>query len=88
MPQGKKTLSPGEKAKAVPKSLKLAVAAYCYHNCFGEHAPNSHTTKMHIRDCTDETCHLWPFRGWQMITEGNCGPRREFTSPPQKTGVD
>jgi hypothetical protein len=63
----KKRLTPAEKAKANPKSAKLAIAAFCYHACLGETAPNSHLTKGRIRDCQSQTCPLWPHRGWQNL---------------------
>lgn len=76
-PRGPK-LSPSEKAKANPRNIKFAVAAHCYHDCQGEDAPNSHTTKLAVRDCMSTHCHLWPFRGWQDITGGTVGPRKKF----------
>ncbi len=67
--------SPGEKAAQNPDNIKLAVAAYCYHDCHGETAPNSHTTKFAIKNCASKDCQLWHFRGWQDITGGTTGPR-------------
>lgn len=68
-------LSPRENAARWPKNAKLAIAAFCYHNCQGQEANNSHTTKVAIRDCKVTTCSLWPHRGWQKITGGLCKPR-------------
>lgn len=73
MPKGKPAASPGEKAKQNPNSLKAAIAAYCYHNCVGEEARNSHSSKLFIKECRNETCHLWPHRPWQNVTGGNTG---------------
>ena len=63
-------MSPAEKAKAFPKNPKLAIAAYCYHNCLGQDEVNSHTTKFEVKNCECTNCHLWPFRGWQTMTGG------------------
>lgn len=73
MPKGKPAASPGEKARENPTSLKSAIAAYCYHNCVGEEANNSHSTKLFIKECKTVTCHLWPHRPWQNVTGGNTG---------------
>ncbi len=73
MPKGKPAASPGEKAKANPTSLKAAIAAYCYHNCVGEEARNSHLTKLFIKECKTVTCHLWSHRPWQNVSAGNTG---------------
>ena len=73
MPKGKPAMSPGERAKVYPKSAKLAIAAYCYHNCVGEESSNSHASKNFIKECKNVTCHLWPHRGWQKITGGRAG---------------
>ncbi|MEY4593574.1 MAG: hypothetical protein RIR18_2469 [Pseudomonadota bacterium] len=71
MPKGKPALSPGEKAKEKPTSLKASIAAYCYHNCVGEEHNNSHATKHYIGNCTRVDCHLWPHRPWQNSSGGN-----------------
>lgn len=71
MPNGKPAASPGEKSRISPTSAKLAIAAYCYHNCHNEMERNSHTTKLAIRDCPSTDCFLWPHRGWQAVTGGN-----------------
>lgn len=70
MPKGRTALSPAEKAAANPTSVKAAVAAFCYHECFGEGDNNSHSTKAAIRDCGNTQCYLWPHRGWQGATSG------------------
>ena len=64
-------LSPREKSALSPRSLKFAIAAYCYHDCFGEEEPNSHRTKKDIRDCQNTECCLWKNRPFQTITGGN-----------------
>jgi hypothetical protein len=66
-------LSPREKAAAHPKSVKLAVAAYCYHVCNGEESDNSHKVKVLVKECVQENCPLWPHRSWRKITGGNVG---------------
>lgn len=76
MPKGKSALSPADKAAANPRSVKAAIAAFCYHDCFGDETSNSHATKTAIRDCKNTTCHLWPHRGWQHITGGNVGKKQ------------
>lgn len=68
-------LTPREKAQKTPTSAKLAIAAHCYHGCHGEEEPNSHKTKLAIKQCPETTCLLWPHRGWQAITGGTVGPR-------------
>lgn len=70
MPKGRPARSPHEAALRKPQSAKAAIAAYCYHDCLGEPAPNSHTAKAGIRDCQRTDCHLWPHRGWQKINAG------------------
>lgn len=68
-------LSPREKAAANPTSAKLAIAAHCYHECQGETATNSHSTKFLVKNCADKGCVLWPHRGWQTMTGGNLKKR-------------
>lgn len=68
MPTKPPRLTPAEKAKANPKSGKLAIAAYCYHNCHNADGKSPTTVKANIRDCITQTCPLWPHRGWQNIT--------------------
>lgn len=63
---GKKR-SPLERSRDNPNSVKLAVAAFCYHTCQKQHAPNSHTTKRAIKNCQKTDCPLWPHRGFQKI---------------------
>jgi hypothetical protein len=77
-PRGPK-LSPKEKAAQSPRNIKLAVAAYCYHDCMHEDATNSHSTKFAIKNCTSKDCQLWSFRGWQDISGGTVGPRGKTT---------
>lgn len=67
MPNGKSALSPAEKAAAFPSSAKLAIAAYCYHDCHNEKESNSYTTKRAIKDCPTTSCSLWPHRGFQNV---------------------
>lgn len=62
-----KKLSPREKAAKHPGSPKLAIAAHCYHICQGQEETNSHSIKRHIADCPENTCLLWPHRGWQEL---------------------
>lgn len=85
MPRGKSAISPDEKARKNPTSLKTAIAAYCYHDCFSEEAANSHTTKMLIRDCKNTACHLWPHRGWQDVTGGNVNQGKNADLHDKKT---
>ena len=68
-------LTPREKAQKFPTSGKLAIAAYCYHECHNQKETNSHITKVAIRDCISRACPLWPLRGWQKITGGTVGKR-------------
>lgn len=84
MPKGKSAVSPGEKAKLNPTSMKYAIAAFCYHSCFSEDAKNSHATKMLIRDCKNTACQLWPHRGWRDVTGGNVKVVDSETKPPKK----
>lgn len=77
MPNGKPAMSPAEKAKKYPKSHKMAIAAFCYHDCVGEEDRNSHKTKLFIKECKNTACNLYPFRPWQDITGGNTGSVRE-----------
>jgi len=81
MPKGKPAVSPAEKSRKNPTSMKFAIAAFCYHNCFSEEHPNSHLTKILIRDCKTTKCHLWNHRGWQGVTGGNT--KAESPDPKQ-----
>lgn len=63
----KSKMTPGEKAKANPKSMRLAIQAHCYHTCHGVDDYNSHKTKHDIKNCSNTECHLWPVRGWRNI---------------------
>lgn len=85
MPKGKSAISPADKAANNPTSMKYAIAAYCYHNCFGEEAVNSHTTKMLIRDCKNTACHLYPHRGWRDVTGGNVNQGKNSDTLTEKT---
>jgi hypothetical protein len=76
-----KRLSPREKAAAHPKSVKLAIAAFCYHQCNGEDAVNSHITKLEIKNCQELNCALYPHRGWQEITGGNVKTQKPTETP-------
>jgi len=66
----KQKRSPAERAKDNPKSAKLAIAAFCYHNCQQQTLPNSHTTKRAIKNCQVTECPLWAHRGFQKIGDG------------------
>ena len=85
MQKGKSALSPADHAAIRPTSMKFAIAAYCYHNCFGEEAANSHATKMLVRDCKNTSCHLHPHRGWQDATGGNVTKKRISPDNAKKT---
>lgn len=50
-------LSPAEKAKANPKSLRMAITAKCY-ECANDQ--KAEVTHCHITDCA-----LWNVRPWQ-----------------------
>lgn len=77
----KKRLDPRAKAKANPKSAKIAIAAYCYHTCLGEESGNSHKVKLMVKNCQVDSCPLWPHRPWQKITGGTCGKRPGEIAP-------
>jgi hypothetical protein len=66
----KQKRSPAERARDNPKSAKLAIAAFCYHNCHQQTAANSHTTKRDIKNCQVTECPLWTHRGFQKIGDG------------------
>ena len=85
MPKGKPAASPAEKSRSNPTSLKYAIAAHCYHGCFGEDAVNSHTTKQLVRDCKNTDCHLWPHRGFQSVSGGNVNQGKNADQPTTKT---
>lgn len=76
-----KRLSPREKAAAHPRSAKLAIAAFCYHQCNGEEATNSHITKLEIKNCREPNCPLYLHRGWQEITGGNVKQQKPLETP-------
>lgn len=63
---GKKA-SPKQRAQKTPRSFKLAIAAYCYHECHGETKINSHTTKYAIKNCEKTNCSLHLHRGFQKL---------------------
>lgn len=71
-----KKISPGDKSALHPKSVKLAIAAFCYHGCYGEEATNSHVTKNEIKNCKETKCQLWNHRGWQQTTGGHVGSKK------------
>ena len=62
-----KKMSPREKALKQPTSAKLAIAAYCYHDCHNELSINSHITKRAIGNCPTQECALWLHRGWKNL---------------------
>lgn len=68
-----KKMSPRERAGRNPRSAKMAIAAYCYHECHSENSSNSHNTKRAIKNCTITTCALWPHRGWRELTGNKVG---------------
>lgn len=84
MPKGRPAMSPAEKAAAFPTSAKLAIAAYCYHDCQGEVANNAHTTKLAIRDCRIQDCNLWSNRPWQTNTFGHIKPKPADAEQPEQ----
>lgn len=63
---GKKS-TPRERAQKTPRSFKLAIASYCYHECHGETKVNSHTTKYAIKNCEKTSCSLYSHRGFQKL---------------------
>jgi hypothetical protein len=67
-PPGSKPKTPAEQAKANPKNVKLAIAAFCYRCMGGGDGNNSASIKAAVRDCPTTDCKLWPFRGYQNIT--------------------
>ena len=70
-------MTPGERADANPKNLKLAIAAKCF-DCRNKGA-GVNVTKALVRDCAKIECDLWRFRGWQDVTT------RKTTSPHPHT---
>ncbi len=50
-------LTPAQKARANPKSLRLAINAKCY-DCTGDN-------KQEVKMCEITDCSLWPVRPWQ-----------------------
>ncbi len=52
-----KRLTPAEKARANPKSLRLAINAKCY-DCTCD-------DKAAVKHCEITDCSLWPVRPWQ-----------------------
>lgn len=55
-------LSPFEKVKASPKSLRKAVTAFCY-ECMG--GDGEQGARGHVRNCTAKQCPLYHVRPWQ-----------------------
>lgn len=80
MLKGKSAISPGEKAERNPQSLKMAIAAFCYHDCVGETRKNAHESKYFIGQCANQACHLWPHRPWQNSTGGNLREIRQAST--------
>lgn len=59
-----KVLNPIEKAADNPKSLRLAVNAFCWDCVGGDADPGP---KQRVRDCAVQGCPLWSHRPWQKI---------------------
>lgn len=57
-------LSPIEKARRNPSSLRLAINGKCW-DCCGAGADGIGFTKDTIRTCTVADCTLWPVRPYQ-----------------------
>ena len=58
--KGIKRLSPLEKAKQNPKSMRLAINAFCY-ECMGF----AKSWRTDVRDCTAPNCPLFGFRPYK-----------------------
>ena len=54
------TLNPIEKAKQNPKSMRLAINAFCY-ECMGF----AKSWRTDVRDCTAPNCPLYGFRPYK-----------------------
>lgn len=62
-------LSPIEKARRNPSSLRLAINSKCW-SCCGEGADGWKHTRETIQLCTaSDTCSLWPVRPYQRNDE-------------------
>ena len=58
--KGTKRLNPLEKAKQNPKSMRLAINAFCY-ECMGY----AKSWRTDVRDCTAKNCPLFGFRPYK-----------------------
>ena len=61
-------LSPVEKARADPRSLRKAVTAFCYECVGGDDEPGA---RKEVTNCTAKGCHLYPIRPWQQNDEAD-----------------
>jgi hypothetical protein len=68
--------TPRERAAKHPKSVKLAVAAFCFYCQGGENSETPTLIKARVRDCGTVDCPLHPHRGWKKITTIGIGNRR------------
>lgn len=75
----KQRLTPAERSAADPKSLRLAIDAFC-HDCKDDGSNRPHIVKARVRECTEKGCRLWLVRGWQTTTT------RKTSKPPLQTG--
>jgi len=77
---GEKTvvLSPIEKARKNPTSLRAAINGKCW-DCVG--AGNDPNPRRDIRECTITDCTLWPVRPYQTKAEAEEGDEDEDTTP-------
>lgn len=64
-------MTPVEKAKLNPKSLRLGINAKCY-QCQGENADSS--VQWRIGNCEISDCGIWPIRPY-LSMEGNPIPK-------------
>ena len=55
-------LSPLDRAKADPLSLRKAITAFCYRCMGGDGEPG---VRDHVRNCTAPSCPLFKVRPWQ-----------------------
>ena len=55
--KGVERLTPTEKARRNPKSLRLAITAFCW-ECVGQ-------VRQDVTGCTATKCPLYPMRPWQ-----------------------
>lgn len=78
-------LNPREKAKANPKSLKLAIRAHCWECCGGDAKGNNVRQRVHECDLI-EKCALWPHRPWQKLgAAGAQEPDDDIVETPEET---